>query len=207
MHEAARGGVGQRERLGEDLLHPRIGREGLALDDADGGQGPHEFRVERRGRLLLHDLVEHFVEAEVVGRNRCCNALPLPSWNTVGGGGRDSAEPGLAAQELGDARAETAGFVGINLGRLPDQLDRGLRIVLLQKQRARAHTTRVVRDAGDEEPALWQRTVVARRQDQVFPAFAPIGTGQAEIRDPAKPDNRRTHREPWAAPRAPWAPW
>ena len=55
--------------FGEDLLHPRIGRKGLALDDADGGERSHELGVERGGRFLLHDLVEHLVEAEVVRRN------------------------------------------------------------------------------------------------------------------------------------------
>jgi hypothetical protein len=35
--QAARGGVGDRERFGENLFHPCIRRKGLAFDDADGG--------------------------------------------------------------------------------------------------------------------------------------------------------------------------
>ena len=144
MNRAARGGIGDRERLGQDLLHPRIRREGLALDDADGGDRSHQLGVERRGRFLLHDLVEHLVETEVVRRNGVHHLAAAfvehgRRWRSWAG------EFGLAGQELGDAGADAAGFVGIDLGGLPDQLDHRLRIVVLH-ERATEITTRVVRD-------------------------------------------------------------
>ena len=70
VHEqAARGGVGERRRLGHDLLHPIVGRERLALDDADRGQRPHQLGIERSRRLLLYHVVEQFVGLKVAGRN------------------------------------------------------------------------------------------------------------------------------------------
>jgi hypothetical protein len=59
--QAARGGIGDRERFGENCLYPRIRRERFAFDDADGGERPHELGVKRRGRFGLHDVVEHLV--------------------------------------------------------------------------------------------------------------------------------------------------
>ena len=52
--QGARRGVSDRGRVGQDLLHPRVGIEGLALHDADGGQRSHDLRVERADGLLLH---------------------------------------------------------------------------------------------------------------------------------------------------------
>jgi hypothetical protein len=51
------------------FFHPCIRRKGFAFDDADGGERSHELWVERRGRFLLHDVVEHLVIAEVIRRN------------------------------------------------------------------------------------------------------------------------------------------
>ncbi len=79
-------GVGVSKRLGKCLLHPRIRREGFAPDDADGCYRPHQFGVERTCGLLPHDLVEHFVKAEVAMWTVFIT-FPVPSWNTVGGGG------------------------------------------------------------------------------------------------------------------------
>ena len=56
-------------RIGQDLLHPRIGVERLALHDPDGGERPHYLRIEGLCRLLLDDIVDHFEVAEVIGRN------------------------------------------------------------------------------------------------------------------------------------------
>src|SRR4029450_13718791 len=86
--------------------------------------------------------------------------------------GRDFGDLVFAGEELGDARAETPGFEGIDLGRLPDQFDRGLRIAVLHE--GATHDQHPGGPgAGDEEPALWQRTVVAGRQEEVSPPFAP----------------------------------
>ena len=56
--------------VGEDLLHPRVGLERLAVLDANGSQLSGEFHVVTGGRFLLHVFVDHFEEAEVAGRNR-----------------------------------------------------------------------------------------------------------------------------------------
>ena len=124
-----------RERFGQDLLHPRVGRERLALDDADGGQRSHQLGVERGGRFLLHDLVEHLVVAVVVRRNGV-DHLAAAFVEHGRRRRRDPAQPGLAGQELGDGRADAAGFVGIDLGELPDRFGRRLRIVLVLQERA-----------------------------------------------------------------------
>ena len=57
-------------RISQDLLHSRIGIEGLALHDADGSQRPHDLRIERADRLLLHQIVDQLEIAEVVWRHR-----------------------------------------------------------------------------------------------------------------------------------------
>ena len=76
---------------------------------------------------------------------------------------------------------------GIDLGELPDRFDRRLRIALVLQERAAEPQDAGGPGAGDEEPALRQRAVVARRHDQVLAAFAAIGPGQADVDDPAKP--------------------
>jgi hypothetical protein len=56
-------------RIGQDLLHPRIWIEWLALHDAYRGQRPHNLRIEGVRRLLLNQIVDHLEVAEVVGRD------------------------------------------------------------------------------------------------------------------------------------------
>ena len=63
------GGRSDGRRVGQDLLHPCIRIERLALHDADGGERPHDLRIEGVRRLLLHQLVDHLEVAEVVRRN------------------------------------------------------------------------------------------------------------------------------------------
>jgi hypothetical protein len=65
--QRAAGGVARRGGFGQDLLHARVGREGLALLDADRGPDAQRGGVDRVGRLLLHDLVQHRPE-RFIGR-------------------------------------------------------------------------------------------------------------------------------------------
>jgi len=62
--------VADGDGVGENPLHAGIRRERLALLDADGRQKAERFRVERVGRLFLHDRVDLLVEREVVCVNR-----------------------------------------------------------------------------------------------------------------------------------------
>ena len=80
-----------------------------------------------------------------------------------------------------------AGLVRVNLGKLPNRFGRRFRIVLVLQERAPEPHHAGSPGARDEEPALRQRTVVAGRQDQVFPTFTSVGPGQADVGDPAEP--------------------
>ena len=61
--QRAAGGVADGGGVGEDLLHPLVGLERLALDDADGGELAGKLDVVAGGRLVLHVLVDHLEEA------------------------------------------------------------------------------------------------------------------------------------------------
>ena len=65
--DRAGGGVADGDGVGQDLLHPLVGRERLALADADAGRQAAQFRVDEVDRLLLDDVIELLVELEVVG--------------------------------------------------------------------------------------------------------------------------------------------
>ena len=92
----------------------------------------------------------------------------------------------LALQRRADARAVSAGKVGIDLERLLDQRDDRLRVVLLEKGppeqggAGRAHLL-------DEVAAARQLALVAGRHKQVLAPLAPVGTGQTEVGDPLEP--------------------
>ena len=67
----ARGGIADHCGLAQDFLHARIGRKRLALPDADRGVQAKRDRIDRIGRLFLHDLVEILPERIV---RRCQRA-------------------------------------------------------------------------------------------------------------------------------------
>ena len=48
-------------------FHPRIGRELLALADADRGGDPAQLGLEEIERLLLNHVVQLLVELEIIG--------------------------------------------------------------------------------------------------------------------------------------------
>ena len=98
---------------------------------------------------------------------------------------RDFSKFSFAAQEVGDGGADAAGLVWIDLGELSDRFGHGLRIVVLQ-ERASEPYDEVGPGAGDIE-SIRQRTIVAGRQDEVFPALAAIRPRQTDIDDPAEP--------------------
>ena len=53
--DGTRRGVADRGGLGEDRLHPRVGRERRVLADADGREQAARLRVDGLERLLLDD--------------------------------------------------------------------------------------------------------------------------------------------------------
>ena len=63
----ARGRVGHRSRLGQQLLHPGVRGEGLALLDADGREESAQLGIEHLDRLAIDDGVEFFEEMVVIG--------------------------------------------------------------------------------------------------------------------------------------------
>src|SRR6185295_11565807 len=135
-------------------------------------------------RLLLHDLIEHFVKAEVVGRDRA-ERLAGAFVEYGRRRRRDFSKLSVAAQELSDGGADAAGLVWIDLGELSDRFGHGLRIVVLQ-ERATEPDDEAGPGAGDIE-STGHRTIVAGRQDEVFPAIAAIRPRQTDVDDPAEP--------------------
>ena len=65
--DGARRRIADGHGFGEDLLHPLVGREGLALFDADGGELSQHFRMIGFVRLVLDDVVHFLVEMEIIG--------------------------------------------------------------------------------------------------------------------------------------------
>jgi len=62
--------VTNRNRLGQDLLHPRIGFELLALLDANRGRQSAQFRFEQPDRLLVEDMSQLFIKCEGIRMDR-----------------------------------------------------------------------------------------------------------------------------------------
>ena len=113
-------------------------------------------------------------------------ASPVPSMNVGVARLAQRGERTLAGEEAADARAVGARHVGIDLERLLDGLDRGLRIVV-DEEGAAEQRDRCGGWPADEIAALGQRPVIARRQQQIFAAEPAIGARRAEIDHPAEP--------------------
>ena len=151
------------------------GASGPALDDPDGGQLPGALGVQRLDRLLLHELVELLVEAEVVGVDGVEAELgpvqPLVVPRSVGLDQR--VDPGLL--HVGHAAK----------GPQHDPVGRGR--------------------AAVGEVAVRDLLLVAGRQEQVAATLALVGSGDAhvghipepEVVDHAqRPGRRLDHRRP-----------
>ena len=67
--DGAGGGVADRHGVFEDLAHPLVGLERLALDDPDGREQAHRLGVTGPGGFLLHQRVDGLPVAEVVRRD------------------------------------------------------------------------------------------------------------------------------------------
>ena len=79
-------GIADGDRVGEDLLHARIGLKGLALDDADGGDQAARFGIRKLDGFFLDQAVEALIKTEVVGWNGLVLRQPDMLVNSVFGG-------------------------------------------------------------------------------------------------------------------------
>ena len=127
------------------------GANGLPLTMPMAATDPISSGSSEVAGSLLHDLVEHFVEAEVVGRN---GVHRLAAAFVEHGRRRrhDLAELALAGEELGDAGADAARLVRIDFRELLDRLDRRLRIVLFSMNARPRISTRCVRERATKNP-------------------------------------------------------
>jgi hypothetical protein len=137
-------------------------------------------------RLPLHDLVEHLVKSPVVGW-KGIHHLAGPFMDHRRRRRGDAAELGLARQERGDGRTDTARLVGVDFELGPDRFDRRLRIALVRNEHAAEPPVEVGAGASHIEPAVGQLALIVRRHDQVFAALATVGSGNAGVGHPAKP--------------------
>ena len=172
----------------QDAPHPLVGRERLALDDPDRGQLARQLDLRAAGRLLLHQLVQELVEADVVRRDRVERLPARLDEHRLGNLGRRVA-PHLAFQQRGDARAEAALRVGVDLRRALDQLDgrSGVHARVLVDERAAEHERPRRARVPDVVAAVGQRPVIARPDEQEPAALAAIRARQPEVDDPAPP--------------------
>ena len=79
------GRVADRGGVGQDLLHPLVRRELLALDDADRGELAGELHVVAGRRLVLDVGVDHLEEAVVARRDGVERRGRCASMNFVSG--------------------------------------------------------------------------------------------------------------------------
>ncbi|MCY1508156.1 hypothetical protein D9M68_424570 [compost metagenome] len=193
QHTAGR--VSHRCCIGQNLLHPVVRVEFLALDDTDGCQLACKFRIVGIGRLGLNIGVDHLEERIVAWGDRI-ERLAARLEELGFRNRRIHFKPYFAFERRCDARADTARRVGIDLHILLDVLDGRLRIVVY-KVTARCIDDPVRLRPRNIETTFRNRTVITGWQQQVSSAFAAVGTGEPDIDDPAKPhvvDRAYPHR-------------
>ena len=141
--------------IGQDLLHPVVRLELLAMHDADGGELAGKFHVIARGRLVLDVLVDHLEEAEIAGRDRV-ERFPATVDELHFGDLRLAGELDPALEGLGDGRPEAAGHIGIDLQVLLDVIDSRLGVVAILDEGPHGVENRVGLGMRDEIAVLGQ---------------------------------------------------
>ena len=179
--DRSRGGIGDGDRVGQDRLHPLVGRKGLSLPDADCREEPHLVGIDKIGGLGLHDFVQLVIEADRIGADRI----------ELHAGGVD---------ELGFRRV--AAFRGRierkDIGAVLDMLDRRRDVAVLD-ERPEEHKERVGARLHDEIAFGRKIAGVAGRHEEILSALAGVGAGHADVRDPAeigivhRPENPGRH--------------
>jgi hypothetical protein len=156
--------VTYRDRVGQDPLHPRVRREGLALLNADRGEEASGFHVDRVQRLFLDDLVDVLVEGVVVGMNGVVrNARP---------GDPLHLRRVLRLRE----RVDLQMVLHTLLRHVESVLDGGA-----QKEPV------FVCPGPDHEVAVRHNAFVSRRQNKVLAALALVRAGRTNVRDVTEP--------------------
>ena len=157
--DGARRRVAHGGRVGEDLGHAGVRREGLALLDADGGQQAQELRVQGIDGLLLDHRVDLLIERDVVGVDG------------VEGTTRE-------VDELRGGRIITL-RQGVNPRVCLEVGHRRLRVAVLEEAAPDQPVAEGAR--GEGVVALGHLALVARRQDQELAALPPVGAGVAQV--------------------------
>ena len=179
------GRLPDRRGIGQDLLHPLVRIERLAVDDADRGEFAGQLDVIAGGGLRLDVLVDHLEETVVAGRDGVegqARRLDEPGRGDLGLG----CDAHAAVERVGDARPVAAGPVGIDLHRPLDVLDRGRGIVVHQV-RPRGIEREIGLRMGNEIAAVGQRPVIIRADDQVLAAQPAVRARRADVDDPREP--------------------
>ena len=96
------GGVADLDGVLEDLAHPLVGPEGLAVRDPYGGEEAEDLRIARLRRLLLQQLVDGSQKLKSFG-NTVLNANARASTNRVSGTWRAAPSGARPARKLATA--------------------------------------------------------------------------------------------------------
>src|SRR4029077_15225930 len=153
-YDRTRSSIADRRRLRENSFHPVIRCERPAFDDPDGRKLARNLRINCRGRLVLNDLIDFFVELERVGVDRIevqTGAIDEFRWRRI------------------------AGLVErVKLKMLVKGFDRWARIAF---DREATQSTRYIEGprSGDEV-AIGSLSLVVRRQKNIFAAASLIRT-------------------------------
>ena len=165
--------------------HPVVGRERLALHDADLGEVPEDLGVGGADGFVLDQRVDGLPEPEVVrgdGVERHAASLDERGVGDVDRGCGERA----ALEERADAGARPTLRVGVHLERRLDGRHRRRGIAVLH-ERAAQHQDPVGARVPDEEAALGERAVVAGGNEEELAAGAAVGAGETEVDDPLEP--------------------
>ena len=158
----AGGRVADGDGVGEDLGHPLVGRERLALADADRGGEAAQLGVDEVDRLLLDDVIELLVELEIVGVDRVERHL-------------------RPVDELHLRRVARLAE-RIDLDALAEHLRSRVRLAV-HEEAAKSQEVHIRWRLRDEIAAFRQLALVAGWDDQILAALALVRAGCAHVHD------------------------
>ena len=101
--DGAGGGVADHDGLLEDLAHPGVGLERLAVHDPDGGEQAEQLRIARLRWLLLHQLVDELPERRSRSGRAVLIDMPDASTKRVSGTGCGAPSGASPARKLATA--------------------------------------------------------------------------------------------------------
>ena len=169
----------------EDRPHALVRLERLALDDADGSEQPEQLWIAGPCRVLL-DQPSTTSQYEKSFGGIVLNTTPDPSTNRVCSRGCGGGERRTTGEEGRDRRAFVTRDVRGDADPVADRIDRDRGVVVDHEGPAK-HADAGRAGVRHMEPAVGQRAVVARPDEQVAPALRPVRARQAEVRHPPEP--------------------